>query len=368
VPSRGQLTERALNRALLARQHLLARANASTMDTVVHLVGMQAQSPQAPFVGLWTRLDPYDPAELSSLLLSRAVVRITLMRGTVHLVSAEDCALLRPLTQPVIDRGIAGAFGRHLRELDRDEFTAAARELVEQHPRSAAELGALLSQRWPGRDAAALGNAARAWIPMVQVPPRGVFGRGGAAAYTTADSWLGRDLTGPGDPDTMVLRYLAAFGPARVADIQSWSGLTRLREVVERLRPALAVFGHAEGGELFDLPDAPRPDPQTPSPVRFLPEWDNAILAYDDRTRIVAAGDRDRVFMLNNQVVGTVLVDGFVRATWKTTRGRGAATLTVTPLARLSTKDVRALAAEGERLLAFTDAGAGTREVVIARE
>ena len=360
------LGRRALNRALLARQGLLRRWTISPAEAVERLVGMQSQAPDPPYVGLWTRLEGFRPEELARLVEERAVVRIALMRSTIHLVTARDCLALRPLLQPVIDRAFRGGFGRRLEGVDDAALATAARALVEERPRTFAEIGAALGERWPDRDPAALSAAARTLLPLVQVPPRGLWGRSGPAAHTTAEAWLGRPLDPDYPVDDVVLRYLAAFGPASVADAQTWSGLTRLKEPMERLRPGLLCFRDEQGRELFDLPDAPRPDPETPAPVRYMAEWDNVLLSHADRTRAISEEDRRRIFTPNGIFPGTVLVDGFVAGTWKIERSRGAATLRVEPFAPLAPDDEAALTAEGERLLDFAAAEVPTREVRVA--
>jgi hypothetical protein len=360
------LGSRALNRALLARQGLLRRWTVAPSEAVERLAGMQSQAPDPPYVGLWTRLEGFRPDDLARLVEERAVVRIALMRSTIHLVTARDCLALRPLLQPVLDRAFRGAYGRRLEGMDTAALADAARTLVEERPRTFAGIGAALGERWPDRDPAALSAAARTLLPLVQVPPRGLWGRSGPAAHTTAEAWLGRPLDPEYRVDDVVLRYLAAFGPASVADVQTWSGLTRLKEVVERLRPGLLAFRDEEGRELFDLPDAPRPDPETPAPARFIAEWDNVLLSHADRSRIVAGVHRGRIFTVNGVMPGTILVDGFVAGTWKMERSRGAATLRVEPFAPLAADDEAALAAEGERLLAFAAAHAPNREVRFA--
>ncbi len=359
--SGGVLGRRALNRALLGRQLLLRRAELPAADAIERLVGLQAQVPNAPYVGLWTRLEHFRHDDLAQLVGERRAVRIALMRSTIHLVSARDCLALRPLLQPVLQRGLQGNFGRRLAGLDTQALADAGRALVEQQPRTFAELGTLLHERWPNRDPAALAIAVRTFVPLVQIPPRGIWGASGQATHTTAEAWLGRPLDPNPSPDEMVLRYLAAFGPATVNDIQMWSGLTRLREITERLRPRLLTFRDEHGRELFDLPDAPRPDPDTPAPPRFLPEYDNALLSHADRARIIANDHRSRVFTL-----GSVLVDGFVRGTWKITRGGGSATLAVTLFEALSNHDRTALAEEGSRLLEFAAHDAQTHDIHFA--
>ena len=355
VGSGGVLGMRALNRATLERQMLLRRRKLSAEEAIEHLVGMQAQAPNPPYVGLWTRLEGFYPDQLARLILERRAVRVALMRNTVHLVSARDCLKLRPLVQPVIDRGLYDnrANRERLEGVDVGALSAAGRALLEERPRTAKELGVLLRERWPDRDPASLARAVRHLLPLVQVPPRGVWGMSGQTTHTTAEAWLGRRLDTDPSPEEMVVRYLGAFGPAGVKDVQTWSGLTRLGEVVDRLRPRLSTFRDERGRELFDLPDAPRPDPDPPAPPRFLPEFDNLILSNADRARVIADDYRRAIASRNGMVPATFLVDGFVRGTWKTQRARRKATLSIEPFEALSGNDRDALAEEGERLLRF---------------
>jgi len=360
------LSLRATNRATLARQHLLARTEQTAIDMIEHLVGMQAQAPFPPYTGLWTRLVDFQPGELADALLNRHVVRIVLMRGTVHLVSAADACFLRPLTQPLLDRDLRTntQHARHLADLDLTKVADAARLVLAERPHTAKELGAALAEHWPDRDPAALTHAARGLLPLVQVPPRAVWGRSGQTAYRTAEHWLDRQLDTSPDPGRMITRYLAAFGPASIADMQTWAGLTRLREVAETLD--LRTFHTEDGRELYDLPDAPRPDEDTPAPVRFLPEFDNILLSHADRTRIMADEHRKRLFGVKNGVFpGTFLVDGWVRGSWRVTKDRKSAVLTITPWARTTKKDLTALTKEGMRLLDFLAATAETKDVRI---
>jgi hypothetical protein len=276
------------------------------------------------------------------------------MRGTVHLITAADCALLRPAVQTVLLRGLRAnrQYRAGLDGIDLDALADAARELVEQEPRTLAELRVLLGERWPDRDAESLAYAARCLLPLVQVPPRGIWGVGGQPSCTTAESWLGSPLHEQPALGDMVLRYLAAFGPASVADVQTWSGLTRLREVVQPLRERLWVGRDENGVEVFDLPDAPRPDPDTPAPVRLVAEFDNLVLSHADRSRVISDDGRRRLFTANGVFPGTVLLDGFVAASWRLA-AKKTATLTVTPFVKLSTKDRRVITEEGLRMLAF---------------
>jgi hypothetical protein len=355
------LTKRALNRALLARQFLLERVSKPAAAVIEHLVGMQAQEPQDPYFGLWTRIQGFDPTELSKLIEQRHAVRIATMRGTIHLHTARDALQLRPLMQPVLDRQIRGtAFWRAVAGMDIDALTVAGREALEQQPLTNAQLGRVLQQYWPDRDSGSMGNVIRNLVPLVQVPPRGLWRKSGAATVMTLEAWVGKPPAARPSASKMVLRYLTAFGPASVRDMQAWCGLTRLGDVTERLRPELVTFRDERGVELFDLPEAPRPAEDVPASVRFLPYYDNALLAHADRTRIVEDSLRAREVVFT---VGCVLIDGFVGALWKLARERSATVLRVELLGRVSKADRAAVAEEGERLLEFAAPEAASRDV-----
>jgi hypothetical protein len=360
------LGRRAVNRATLARQLLLERAGLPVPAAVRHLVGLQAQTTQSWYVGLWTRLAGFDPVAAGELLVSRELVRLPVMRSTIHLLTADDALEFRPLTQPAVERTTMGAFGRHLRDLDRDDLVAAARALVEDEPLLASDLGRSLARRFPGRDANALAQAARSWLPMVQVPPRGVWGRSGRALQAPLDTWLGRTPAAPtaASAQRLVLRYLAAFGPATVRDVQAWCGLTRLGEVVDGLRPRLRAYVDEAGLELFDLPDAPRPAADAPAPVRFLYDFDNLLLSYADRRRVL--GDPGTVDFAShgyaadsNLQPSSVLVDGSVAATWRATATRDRATLAVRGFRRFTGRETAEVETEGAELLRFLHPGRG---------
>lgn len=357
------LDRRALNRALLARQLLLERHRMSALEAIGHLAGMQSQAPNPPYVGLWTRLEDFGFDELAGLMEDRRAVRIVLMRGTIHLVTADDCLALVPLTKPVLERGIKGAYGPRLRDVDLDPVLKAGQELLEERPRTAREVRAMVAERWPDADADALAQAVRGLLPLVQVPPRGIWGASGQATLTTVGAWLGRSPAVEPDPRVAVLRYLTAFGPATVADMQQWSGLTRLREAFDQVLPGLRTFRDEQGRELYDLPDAPRPGPDTHAPVRFIPDFDNLLLSHADRGRVISEEDRARVFTANGIIRPTVLVDGFVRGMWRYEKKRGAATLEIELFGPVAEDDREALAEEGGRLLGAVAAGAKTYEV-----
>ncbi len=361
------VSTRALNRALLDRQLLLERSDATPTAVLEQLVGMQAQDPNAPYVGLWTRIDGFEPEALSTLIEERAAVRIALMRGTLHLVTASDCLWLRALTQPVLERAfwVGSPYGRRLDGLDVDEVLARGRVLVESEPRTTAELGQLLGKRWRDRDTEALAYAVRYLVPLVQVPPRGIWGTGGAARSTTVDQWIGQPIASDATAADLVLRYLAAFGPASVKDIQSWSGLTRLGDVVNGMRAGLRTLRDERGVELFDLPDASRPPEEVAVPVRFLPEYDNILLAHDDRSRIIAEDDRGTFLSRGGVGRATVLIGGFARASWKIVRNGKTAVLEVEPFGSLRRGDRSAIETEGQALLRFAAADVTDHDVVV---
>ena len=359
------LSRRELNRALLQRQHLLRRADMPVKDMVEHLVGIQAQEIMPPYIGLWSRLQGFNPDELGRLLEEREAVRLWLMRGTIHLVTVGDALAFKPLTQVVAERQHRGGhYGRRMAGADIEALVETARELLVEEPLGARELGRRLVAQGFGDDAEAIGNAARTHLPLVQVTPRGVWGKRGQAKLATIQSWTGSELEPEPSIDDFVLRYLRAFGPASVADIQNWSGLTRLREVVERLCERLVVFQDESGRELFDLPDAPRPDPDVPAPVRLLGEYDNVLLGHADRTRIVPAGFPWAAMRAFRRFVSTVLVNGVLRATWWLEReGNAAAILGIRPFGRLSNQDRDDVESEAQRMIDFAAGDANARDV-----
>jgi hypothetical protein len=353
------LSNRALNRATLERQLLLERATMPAVDAVSHLVGLQAQVPGDPYIALWSRLEGFTPDDVAQPLVDRKLVRIVAMRATIHLLTADDCLELRPLTQPVLDREIRAHrdFAPALAGVDLAPVLELGREVLGKEPHSGKMLRAALADEFPDLDPTALAYACRCHLPCVQVPPRGIWGRSAQVMVMTAEAWLGRPLSPSPSIDDMVLRYLAAFGPASVADVSTWCRLTGLREVVDRLRPRLRTFRDERGRELVDLPDAPRPDPDTPAPTRFLPEYDNVLLSHDDRSRIVAKDEVVQLYAGTGwRSLGHVLHDGRLRCTWRIDRDekRDTATLVVHHLGSLPPATRADIAAEGERLLRFT--------------
>lgn len=329
---------------------LLRRRRVPALEAIERLVGLQSQVPRDPYVALWSRLDRFRPAALADPMADRRALRMGLLRGTLHTVTAEDAVRIRPVTQPVMERTYSRA--SQLRapagSVDEGELLSAIREILTERPKTRSDLGKALAERWPNVDPTAL-SYAMYLVPLVQVTPRGIWGKSGASTFTTLEAWIGRSVDGSGDPGPMILRYLAAFGPSTVADAQSWSGLAGLKPAFEDLRPRLRTFRDERGRELFDVPDGPLPDPNVPAPVRFLPEYDNVALGHQDRSRIIPAG----VTQWTEVGWGAVLVDGFGAARWRLSLDGGDATLRVEPFATMGRDDRAAVSAEGERLAAF---------------
>jgi hypothetical protein len=359
----------ALNRALLARQMLLRRIHISAPNAIERLVGMQAQAPNLPYVGLWARLEAFHHEELSQLVRSKRAVRTSLMRNTIHLVTTRDALRLKPLFQPLHERGFfrGSPWGRNLKSMNPEALLAAGRDIMGERPRTIAELAKLLTKRFPDQDAPSLAYGVRYLLPMVFATPRGIWQAGGPVSLTTVEAWLGRSAGPPISPDDLVLRYLGAFGPASPADMRAWSGLA-FRPTFERLRRRLKVFRDQHGIELFDLPKAPRPAPETKAPVRFLPDYDNILLAHADRTRIMAPGQHLGLFSSNGVMKGSVLVDGFVRAGWRPLPVKTETALVITPFDEpVRRLDRAAITEEGLRLLAFLAPGEKHRVEFAAR-
>src|SRR5262245_10949397 len=340
------LSTRALNRALLARQMLLRRASLPVADALEHLVGMQAQIPNAPYVGLWSRLKGFRPEQLVELITSRKAVRIALMRNTLHLVTAEDCLALRPVVQRLLLRAYKKANPEKLAAI-----VGAGRAILEQKPLTNVDLGRELRKQFPTHEAILLGYAIRDSVALVQVPPRGLWGQSCAATLTTAESWLGRPLAASSDPADMLRRYLYAFGPASLADMAAWSGLPGLRDAAERMRPELRVFRDERGRVLFDVPDGLLPRATAAAPVRFLPEYDNVLVAYDDRSRIIPPEHLKRVTTQLGRPA--ILVDGFVRGSWKVVRKRDVRQLKLELFDATAKRARPTIEREGARLLGF---------------
>ena len=358
------LSRRALNRTLLGRQLLLERVDRPAESVIEHLVGMQAQEPLDPYLALWSRVDGFDPQELSALIEERRAVRGSTLRTTLHLMTGRDFLRLRPVLQDVLERAWRSSpFAKDLVGLDLAEVVAAGRELVEAEPLTTAQLATALAARWPDRVPNSLAYASRFLLPIVQVPPRGVWGKKAAPKATTAQVWLGQPLATETAADDAVLRYLAAFGPASVADIRIWSWLTGLREVVDRLRPRLRTFRDEAGRELFDIEDGLLVDPDVPAPIRFLPQYDNIFLSHDDRSRILI----EKMTVPDLIWRGGVLIDGFISGAWRIRREKGRATMTIELVPPVTGAQRVELEEEAARAFAFVADDVETRDVEIVQ-
>ncbi|MFA1539851.1 winged helix DNA-binding domain-containing protein [Actinomadura monticuli] len=322
------LDRRALNRAALDRQLLLHRSRMPALDAVERLVAIQAQETNMPYLGLWTRLDGFRRDDLTGLLHDRSVVRGSILRGTQHMSTAGDYLWLRPLVQACLLRAQQAAFGRVTKDWDLDELAKEARRLLDGRTLTRPQLARKLAEQWPDRDVQALGWTVQALVPVVHPPPSGTWNTGGATPFALAEDWIGEPLQQPA-PERLIRRYLSAFGPASVKDFQMWSGMRRMDADFGELRPALQVYKDENGVELFDLPDIPFPDDR-PAPVRFLPAFDNLILAYADRTRMMTDEHRKAV-CVGAITKPTLLVDGRVHGTWalKHDKKSDRATLTI---------------------------------------
>ncbi len=325
-----------LNRATLARQMLLERASGVDVTGAVRrLAGMQAQEPKHPFVGLWTRIEDFREQDLRDALARRSVVRATAMRSTLHLLGSADYAALRTALQPPPAVALR-VLGARAAGLDPEAVLPAARRLLECEPLTFDEIRARLAQQFPDVDERALGYAVRTLLALVMVPDDGArWGFGRPVRFTLAEPWIGAPLAErEAAMQALVRRYLGAFGPASAKDVQAWSGVGAIKAVLDAMRSQLSVFTD-EGGrrELFDLPDAPRPGADAQAPPRLLPEFDNLVLAWDDRARIIATEHRPLVTTKNLRVKATFLVDGVVAGVWTIAVRRRLATLTLAAFA-----------------------------------
>jgi len=367
VKSAETLTVRTLNRATLARQMLLARQSVTPLAAIERLVGLQAQWPKPPFIGLWTRLPKFRREDLCGLLQTRRAVRGTMMRGTIFVTSTRDYVRFRAALQPLLTRGLQSVLRKRLDGFDVDAVVRTARGIFEEQPRTFDQVRDLLVSRYPTADERAMGYAARMLLPLIQVPTNAQWGFPAVAQFGLAETWLDQPLARDQGPRALVLRYLAALGPASVADAQTWSGFQGLKEVFESLRPKLRAFRDERGRELFDLPRAPRPAEDTPAPVRFLPDFDNLILGHDDRRRAIADRHRPAVFLSALRVTQTFLIDGFVAGTWKIDRKKSKATLSIAPFGTVPNEARAALVEEGEKLVRFAEPDGETFDVRVGK-
>jgi hypothetical protein len=364
-----QLTRRQLNRATFERQWLVRRRAEPARALIEHLVAMQAQEPFDPYTAMWSRLEGFQAEELSNLIATKQAVRApSMLRTTIHLLTARDWLALRPVLQVVQEQGFRGSpFWRNLEGLDLDAVVAEGRRLLDEQPRSGNELGKALAERWPDRDASSLGYAVRSLVPVVQLPPRALWGRSGRPVLATAEHWLGASVGTDDNPDGMILRYLAAFGPASVMDAQAWCWRTKLGEAFDRLRPTLRSYRAEDGRELFDVPDGPLPDPDTPLPVRFFPTYDNIFLGHKDRSRLMHddvtwGGDPAQFDVFR---WGSLSVDGFIVGGWRHALDKkaGRSTIVAMPVVSLPAGSMRDVEDEAIALSGFLAPNATDRDV-----
>lgn len=356
MPTRT-LTLRELNRATLARQMLLEREALPTPVAIERLAGLQAQMALPPYVGLWTRLPDFQRDDLAHLIENRTVVKATLMRATLHLMTAADYLRFRATLQPALSAASDAIF-KQRGAIDTAAVLTTAQAYIAEQPRTFAEISDMLATRWPDTDVGAMRYTVRTHLPLVQVPMSSGWSYSSKPAFTLAESWLGQAIPSGDNFRELVFRYLAAFGPASVTDLQTWSGLPKLKEAVEKLKPELVVYQDEGRRELFDLPDSPLPASDTPAPIRFLSEFDNLLLAHSKRTRVVADEHRSKVYLPGLRVAATILIDGFVAGVWKVEKAKGVATLMIEPFAPLKKPERLTLTEEGERLLHFVETDA----------
>ncbi|TCO41591.1 winged helix DNA-binding protein [Kribbella antiqua] len=359
----AKLSAQAVNRATLARQMLLGRAEVSAVEGVARLVGMQGQEPKHPYVGLWSRVDGFEEGQLDQAVQDREVVRATLFRGTLHLVTADDYLRFRSTLAPVLEAGLK-VLGDRGEGLEPAKVIKAARALLKKEPLTFTEVRNALQEKFPGVNERALGFCTRMMVPLVIYPTDARWSWPANARFTPAEDWLGSPVEQNAVPGELVVRYLEAFGPATPADFQTWSGLQKAKPLFDELE--LEQFTDDSGKTLYDVPDAPRPDPDTPAPVRFLPEFDNLLLAHAKRERIIADEHKPAVYTKNLRVKATYTVDGLVAGLWTAEKKRGVATLTLTPFGRTTKKVAAELEREGDGLLRFLEPDAKAYEVVTA--
>jgi hypothetical protein len=352
------LTLRELNRATLARQFLLKRTDRSPLEVIRWLVALQGQVSNAPYIGLWTRLQAFRRADLVGLLENKQVLRASSLRGTLHIIAADDYLQFHSLLKPALTRNLY-LFAQRTEGFDLERFIAEMQAYIREQPRTAVELRAKMEELYPGMGKQQIADSVRMHMALIQILPAGTWGFTGKPAHVEASMWLERPFSNADSVlSQLIRRYLAAFGPASVKDMQQWSGITGIRPAIEALRPELLTFRDEQGRELFDLPDAPRPSADTPVPVRFLPEFENLLFSYEERGRIVDRAYFPAIFTQNGQNCATFLVDGFVAGSWKIERGPTSATLAIYPFNPLPSNVQATLQAEGERLMRWVLDGA----------
>jgi hypothetical protein len=361
------LSLRALNRATLARQLLLTRQALTPVKAIERLAGLQAQVPRPPFVGLWSRLSSFARGDLVRAIERRDVVRATMMRATIHMVSRADYLAWRMPLQPMLSRALRGQFGRELAGVDLPALLEAAASVFETEPSTFASLRAHLKARFPHINERVMGYLVRLQLPLVMTPSPGApWAYPANASFAAADGWLGEPPSRRESLNVLARRYLAAFGPATARDFQTWSGVLDARQVFDGLRDELVALRTDDGRELFDLPRAPRPGDDADAPVRFLPEYDNLLLAYADRRRVIDPAHKAHLITRNLMIPAAFLVDGMVAGLWRVEAAGTDVRLQITPFGPLDRRTRQALEAEGASLLAFLAPDLGAAKITFA--
>lgn len=351
-----RISLRQWNRTLLQRQHLLTRVAEDAIEVLDRCVGLQSQDPRAALFGLWSRIEDFDPLELEDLLTDREVVRMALLRSTIFLIDAEDARWIRPLADPTLRRELTDIHARKLAGADPAQVLASAAEILAGRELAGAELGRELAARHPAENPSTLTTIARCGLPLVQVPPRGLWRGRGGPTYRLFDEWVGPGEPAVVDDDAradLIRLYLRGFGPATVKAIQTWSGLTRLRPIVEKLEAdwELVRLAGPNGEVLYDLDGLALADADAPAPVRLIAPFDHVIGAQADRIRIAEPEMFRRTVTANGRSPGFVLIDGFLAGTWSL----DAEELPVVDFLRpVSAAERRDVDAEVDRLREFT--------------
>ena len=316
------LSRRALNRTLLLRQHLLARTRMPAAAMVEHLIGLQAQENLSPYLSLAARIEPFDPHELSGALERKDLVRFLTMRGTIHVLTPDDALALRPWVQRALDQqSSSNQMSRPARGVPVPDLVAATRSVLDHGPLPVKALGERLADVFPDVPPGALAHTARERVPMVQLPPRGLWRRSGGVVYQTVENHLGRKTTEI-EVCELVRRYLRAFGPGNAADMTVWSRVTRLGPVFASMADELIVVDCEDGRRRYDVPDAPYATGDEPAPVRLLGAYDNLWLSFTDRERVVPRDMLGRWAGTNGGVGNTIFADGYMAGLWWFRDGR----------------------------------------------
>lgn len=357
-----KLSNRQLNRATLARQMLLQRSDRTPAEAVEFLLGLQSQQTHDPYIGLWTRLRDFTPEMLTQLIVDKTLLRATTMRGTLHLHTVEDMVGIRALVEPFLKSVWTSGFRKRFGDNDKAKVLKAAVKLIDKAPSTAGALGKALKEQFPTADPLSMTTLLQSHETLIQIPPTRIWGSGHAPILTRIEKWLPSVPKPTVTSENLVRRYLAAYGPASIADMQTWCRLTKLSTEFKAIESELVTFESEDGRVLYDLPDAPRPDADTPAPVRFLPLYDNVYLGYDNRRRILSEGTADRVNMFQD-FKPAVLIDGEMNAGWVIDNKKGAAVLVIEIYRKLSKRETTELEAEGLAFLKFMEPKANTWDV-----